>query len=56
MKDPKLEEMTMRDLFAMFAVQGMLSDPNTRQSWAFFARDAYELADEMLKRREEKHK
>ena len=53
MKDPKLEEMTMRDLFAMFAMVGLLSDPNTRQSWAFFARDAYDMANAMLEKRHE---
>jgi hypothetical protein len=45
--------MTLRDYFAAKAMQGMLACPVQPQSDAdMYARDAYELADAMLKARE----
>jgi hypothetical protein len=46
--------MDLRDYFAAKAMQGLLSDPNVRQSWDKFAEDAYEMADAMMKVREGK--
>lgn len=44
--------MSLRDYFAAKALQGLLCQPHWPQSGAdMFARDAYFLADEMLKER-----
>ena len=44
--------MTLRDYFAAKALHGLLCQPHWPQSGAdMFARDAYFLADEMLKER-----
>ena len=48
-----VEGMTLRDYFAAKALQGMLGDAEIRQSWSMFAKDAYEIADAMLKQRGE---
>lgn len=48
MTDQKTEQKTLRDEFAMAALQGMLADTQVRQSWQDFAKDSYELADAML--------
>ena len=46
--------MTLRDYFAAKAMQGMLACPVQPQSGAdMYARDAYFVADAMLKAREE---
>ena len=45
--------MTLRDYFAAKAMQGMLACPVQPQSGAeMYARDAYTIADAMLKARE----
>jgi len=47
------EGMTLRDYFAAKAMQGMLACPVQPQSGAdLYARDAYFVADAMLKARE----
>lgn len=67
MSDPKLDEMTMRDLFALFAMQGIITDPemsglaNDCQEqlgkevdfFDFCAKTAYGYAEAMLKVREQ---
>ena len=45
--------MTLRDYFAAAALQGMLSEPSLRAKPQEFASKSYELADAMLKAREE---
>jgi len=45
--------MDLRDYFAAMALQGLLSDPNVRQSWDKFAEDAYEMADAMMEARKQ---
>lgn len=40
-----LNNMTMRDLFAMFAMAGMLSDNSTRENAYTLIADAYKCAD-----------
>ena len=49
-----LDGMTLRDYFAAKAVQGMLacSHPHEQSDEHMFARDAYTIADAMLKTRE----
>jgi hypothetical protein len=48
-----LQGMTMRDYFAAKAMQGMLACPVQPQSGAdLYARDAYFVADAMLKARD----
>ena len=48
-----LQGMTLRDYFAAKAMQGMLACPVQPQSGAdLYARDAYFVADAMLKARE----
>jgi hypothetical protein len=46
--------MTLRDYFAAKAMQGMLACPIQPQSGAdMYARDAYHVADAMMKARDE---
>lgn len=50
-KEPKVE-MTLRDYFAAKALQGMLAASNRQASDEhMFARDAYTVADAMLRER-----
>jgi len=65
MNEPKLDEMTMRDLFALFAMQGLIGCSEWRESLDeesatcgldinfsdFTAFSSYEMADAMLKAR-----
>ena len=52
-KEIGLEEMTLRDFIAIFAMQGLIASPVQPQSGAeMYARDAYTIADAMLKARE----
>jgi hypothetical protein len=51
--DQMTEGMTLRDYFAAKAVQGLLSDSNIAASTKEFAERAYEVADAMLKARNE---
>lgn len=46
---------TLRDMFAMSALQGLLSSQNSCGNHEEFATWAYEYADEMLKAREVKN-
>jgi len=52
----KLIELDLRDYFAGLALQGRLANPTQYQvsNEHIFARDAYVLADEMMKARGEK--
>ena len=51
---PSMQELDLRDYFAAKAMQGLLSCPVQPQSGAdIFARDAYTIADAMLRAREE---
>jgi hypothetical protein len=52
---PKVEELTSRDLFAVFAMQAILSgkEGSHPNRWEL-ARDAYHVADAMIEIREEK--
>jgi hypothetical protein len=51
-QDPvSIQELTMQDFFAAFAMQGMLADPTTPEIMDI-AGAAYEVADEMLKARQ----
>lgn len=47
------EGMTLRDYFAAKAMQGMLAEPNADYYHADLAKGAYEIADAMLKAREQ---
>jgi hypothetical protein len=47
-----IQELTMQDFFAAFAMQGMLADPTTPEIMDI-ASAAYEVADDMLKARTE---
>ena len=55
MDEPKLEDMTLRDLMAMFAMMGLLNrnqnTDSTKSEREFNARDSYAQADAMLKER-----
>jgi len=47
-----LNNMTMRDLFAMFAMAGMLADEHSaRDSVYILSADAYKCADAMIEQR-----
>ena len=46
------ESLTVRDVFAAKALQGMLSDMTIQAPKETFAKEAYEMADAMLKQRE----
>lgn len=46
-----LNEMTMRDLFAAFAMAGMLADNSSRESVYKLSADAYKCADAMIEQR-----
>lgn len=42
---------TLRDMFAAQAMQGMLASPGRGQNAAELAREAWKMADEMIARR-----
>ena len=46
-----LNNMTMRDLFAAFALAGMLTDESLRGSVYTLSADAYKCADAMIDQR-----
>lgn len=46
-----LNNMTMRDLFAAFAMAGMLSDESARDNVYILSADAYKCADAMMDQR-----
>jgi len=46
-----LNNMTMRDLFAAFAMAGMLSDESVRGNVYILSADAYKCADAMMDQR-----
>jgi hypothetical protein len=46
-----LNNMTMRDLFAAFAMAGMLASDSRRESVYLLTRDAYKCADAMIETR-----
>jgi len=46
-----LNNMTMRDLFAAFAMAGMLADQSARDSVYILSADAYKCADAMIEQR-----
>ena len=50
-KEPGIEEITLRDFFAAFAVQAMISEPNLVATEKEFAERAYVIADAMLEAR-----
>ena len=43
-----LNNMTMRDLIAMFAMAGMLADKSSKDNVYHLAADAYKCADAMI--------
>lgn len=49
MSEPKLDDITLRDLFAMFVLAGKAGSSHF---YATTAKAAYDLADAMLKERE----
>jgi len=51
MSEPKLDEMTMRDLFALFAMQAIInrSDGRFTTDLEFVSGKSYQYADAMLK-------
>jgi hypothetical protein len=51
--DSDLNTMTLRDLMAMFAMQGMLANPNRATDIVFTPQQAYQMADALLKVREQ---
>lgn len=49
-------EITLRDQFALAAIQGLLASPSgyrgtTPETWKLYARDAYNIADAMVAQR-----
>jgi hypothetical protein len=48
---PGIEEITLRDFFAVFAVQALISEPSLKATETEFAQRAYVIADAMLKER-----
>ncbi|MBD2785417.1 hypothetical protein ID858_07955 [Xenorhabdus sp. DI] len=46
------DDATLRDYFAGLAMQGLLSNPAMEYDFDGLARDAYRIADEMLKDKE----
>ena len=46
-----VQGMSLRDYFAAAALAGLLADPDRNGTAKHFARDAYTLADEMMKAR-----
>lgn len=48
-----LNNMTMRDLFAAFALAGMLANDAHRESVYLLSSDAYKCADAMIETRSE---
>jgi len=46
-----LNEIDMRDLFAMFAMAGMLADKSERFNVHILSADAYRVADAMMEQR-----
>lgn len=48
----EFQGMTLRDHFAGLAMQTMLGWDNDHTNWKTYAKDAYEMADAMLKARE----
>ena len=56
--EPRLDEMTLRDLMAMFAMMGLLNRnqnmDSTKSEREFNARDSYAQADAMIEERSKK--
>ena len=56
--EPRLDEMTLRDLMAMFAMMGLLNRnqnmDSTKSEREFNARDSYLQADAMIEERKPK--
>lgn len=50
----QIEDMILRDQFAMSAMNGMISASGLYQEWEHLSIDAYDVADSMLKQRKEK--
>ena len=48
-----LNNMTMRDLFAAFAMAGMLADQSARDNVYILSADAYKCADALIEARRE---
>lgn len=46
-----LNNLTMRDLFAAFAMAGMLSDESVRANVYILSADAYKCADALIEQR-----
>lgn len=46
-----LNNMTMRDLFAAFALAGMLANDSRRENVYLLSNDAYKCADAMIEQR-----
>lgn len=53
-REPDFQDADLRDIFALFAMQGILANPNTPPNTPYYvAEDAYRLADVMLSMRAE---
>ena len=48
---PGIDQITLRDFFAVFAIQALISEPNLKATKIEFAQRAYVIADAMLKER-----
>lgn len=48
-----VQVMSLHDFFAAAALTGLLADPDRNGTAKDFARDAYTLADEMMKARDQ---
>jgi hypothetical protein len=48
-----IDGMDLRDYFAAKALQGLLADYSQRNTMENFARESYEVADAMMKAREQ---
>ena len=51
----KMPELTLRDLFAMAALTGMLANPTNEERSECLEMEAYSYADSMLKARKKKN-
>ena len=50
-KEPGIEEITLRDFFAAFIVQGLIAEPTLQATEKEFAERAYKVAQEMMEAR-----
>lgn len=50
-KEPSIEEITLKDFFACFAIHALISEPTLQATEQEFAERAYKVAQEMMEAR-----